>query len=138
MEVDVSKKAITWWFLGAILAVVAGVFVGIGAIVAALASGAIEFGGSEVVTVNDAFASMLLWLLFASVLFVAGGIAALVSWIGALLNTVQLEDKTWFVVLLVLGLFSFGWLATAAYVIAGPDGAEPRVAYAGGTAAPTG
>jgi hypothetical protein len=133
----VSKKAITWWFLGAILAVVAGVFVGIAAIVAALASGAVEFGGSEAVTVNDAFAAMLLWLLFASVLFVAAGIAALVSWIGALLNTVQLEDKTWFVVLLVLGLFSFGWLATAAFVIAGPDALEQTPTYPGGATAPT-
>jgi hypothetical protein len=137
LEVEVSKKAVTWWFLGAILAVVAGVFVGIGAIVAALASGAVEFGGSEVVTVNDAFASMLLWLLFASMLFIAGGIAALVSWIGALLNTLQLEDKTWFIVLLVLGLFSFGWLATAAYVIAGPDGLEHTPTYPGGATAPT-
>jgi hypothetical protein len=136
--VDVSKKAVTWWFLGAILAVVAGVFVGVGAIVAALASGAVEFGGPDVVLVDDAFASTLLWLVFASVLFIAGGIAALVAWIGALLNTVQLEDKTWFVVLLVLGLFSFGWLATAAYVIAGPDGSERAEAYPGGATAQTG
>jgi len=49
-----------------------------------------------------------------------------VSWIGALLNTIQLEDKTWFVLLLVLGLFSFGFVAMIAYVIAGPDGADPR------------
>jgi hypothetical protein len=50
-----------------------------------------------------------------------------VAWIGALLNTAQLDDKTWFVVLLLLGLFSFGLLAMIAYVIAGPDGAVRRV-----------
>ena len=38
------------------------------------------------------------------------------------INTAELEDKTWFVVLLVLGLFSFGFVAMLAYVIAGPDG----------------
>ncbi len=56
-------------------------------------------------------------------LIVAGGmIAALAAWIGALLNTARLDDKTWFVLLLVLGLFSFGWVALVAYVIAGRDG----------------
>ena len=59
-----------------------------------------------------------------------GIIAGIVAWIGALLNTVQLPDKTWFVLLLVLGLLSFGFFAMVAYVIAGPDSAqqEPRPA----------
>jgi hypothetical protein len=134
----VSKKSVTWLFLGAILAVVAGVFIGVAAIVGALVSGTVVFGGSEVVTVNDAFAATLLWLLLATVLFTAGGIAALVAWIGALFNTFQLEDKTWFIVLLVLGLFSFGWIATAAYIIAGPDGLTAEPTYPHGAAAPTG
>ena len=54
---------------------------------------------------------------------VGGFIGGLVSWIGALLNTAALDDKTWFIVLLVLGLFSFGLIAMIAYVIGGPDGA---------------
>jgi hypothetical protein len=41
-----------------------------------------------------------------------------------LLNTSQLESKTWFLVLLLLGIFSFGVIAMLAYVIAGPDGAS--------------
>jgi hypothetical protein len=53
---------------------------------------------------------------------IGGAIGGLVSWIGALLNTAQLEDKTWFIILLVLGLLSFGLFAMIAYVIAGPDG----------------
>jgi hypothetical protein len=48
-----------------------------------------------------------------------------------LLNTAELTDKTWFIILLVLGLFSFGLVAMIAYVIAGPDGhrspATPQV-----------
>ena len=32
------------------------------------------------------------------------------------------KDKTWFVLLLVLGILSFGLVAMIAYVIAGPDG----------------
>jgi hypothetical protein len=133
-----SKTTVSWVFLGAILAVVAGVFIGVAAIVGALVSGAVEFGGPEVVTVTDAFASSLLWLLLASVLMTVGGIAAVVAWVGALFNTFQLEDRTWFIVLLVLGLFSFGWIATAAYVIAGPDAMKGEPAYPQGATAPTG
>ena len=47
------------------------------------------------------------------------------SWIGALLNTSQLESKTWFAVLLLTGIFNFGFIAMLAYVIAGPDGSAP-------------
>jgi hypothetical protein len=70
---------------------------------------------------GDGIVGTLVWLIVASLAVAAGTLAAIASWIGALLNTVQLEDKTWFVVLLVLGLFSFGWVAMAAYVFAGPD-----------------
>ncbi len=35
-----------------------------------------------------------------------GLISGLVSWIGALLNTRQLESKTWSAVLLLLGIFN--------------------------------
>jgi hypothetical protein len=58
---------------------------------------------------------------------IAGGIVQLAAWIGALVNTNLLQDKTWFIVLLVGGLLglSFGLLgfaAMVAYLVAGPDG----------------
>jgi len=49
-------------------------------------------------------------------------IGGLISWIGALLNTAQLDSKAWFLALLLLGIFNFGFIAMIAYVIAGPDG----------------
>jgi hypothetical protein len=49
-----------------------------------------------------------------------------VAWIGAVLNTAQLPDKTWFVVLLVVGLLGLVFIATVAYVIAGPDALNPK------------
>ena len=117
-----SKTIVTRLFLGACVAVVAGFLVGFVAVVAALAGGAVTVGGPDVVRVNGtAFAGRLVWLVIASLGIAAGWLAALASWIGALFNTVQLDDKTWFVVLLILGLFSFGWVAMVAYVIAGPD-----------------
>jgi hypothetical protein len=62
-----------------------------------------------------------------------------VAWIGAVLNTANLSDKTWFVVLLVVGLLGFAFIATIAYVIAGPDGLKakeaPALPQAGGAGA---
>ena len=72
-------------------------------------------------------ASPIAWLsagfaVVGSLAIVGGLIAGLVSWIGALLNTWQLESKAWFIGLLLLGIFNFGFFAMVAYVIAGPDG----------------
>lgn len=127
-----SKPTVTRLFIGAVLVVVVGLLVAFAAIVAALAGGAITLGGSAVVNVNgDAFAGVLVWLAIALLAIAAGSLAAIASWIGALLNTFQLEDKTWFVVLLVLGVFSLGWVAMAAYVFAGPDAMSPGMGRSG-------
>jgi hypothetical protein len=59
---------------------------------------------------------------------VGGAIGQFVAWIGAVLNTSRLDDKTWFVLLLVLGLLSFGFVPMLVYVLVGPDatGSESR------------
>ena len=60
---------------------------------------------------------------FLGALTAAGGvIAGFIAWIGAVLNTWQLESKAWFVALLLLGIFNFGFFAMIAYLIVGPDG----------------
>ena len=67
----------------------------------------------------------------------AGGvIAGFIAWIGAVLNTWQLESKAWFVALVLTGIFNFGFIAMVIYVIAGPDGkaalpAQPAPAAVG-------
>ena len=93
---------------------------------AALAGGVFEIGGSNYVEVNGGpFAWTLVGLVVVGLLAIsAGAVANVVSWIGALLNTLQLEDKTWFASLLVLGMVSLGTAAMVAYVLAGPDGTE--------------
>jgi hypothetical protein len=121
-----SKATVTRLFAAAVVAVVVGFVIGLIAVIAALAGGAVTIGGPDFVRVDaEAFAGTIAWLAIASVLVTAGGVTGLVSWLGALLNTAQLDDKTWVVVLLVLGLFSFGWIAMIAYIIAGPDGSRP-------------
>jgi hypothetical protein len=121
-----TKALVTRLFVGGIAAVIAGIFLVLAAVLGAFASNVFEMNGSDVVGIrSDGSAWALLGLMIVGIVGVIGGaIAGLVSWIGALLNTVQLEDKTWFVLLLVLGLLSFGLVAMIAYVIAGPDGAR--------------
>jgi hypothetical protein len=118
-----SKRAVTWLFGSGVLAIVAGTVLELAAIWTALAGGVVVFGGQEVIQVNGGpLGWTVVGLIIAGALAIVGGtICGLIAWIGALLNTVQLQDKTWFALLLVLGLFSFGWIAMLAYVIAGPD-----------------
>jgi hypothetical protein len=61
-------------------------------------------------------------VLLAMLILLLAAVAQFVAWIAAVLNTASLPDKTWFVVLLVVGLFGLFFIATVAYVIAGPDG----------------
>jgi H+/Cl- antiporter ClcA len=56
-----------------------------------------------------------------------GALGQFVAWVGALVNTAQLQDKVWFLVLLLLGLVGLGFVPMLVYVLAGPD-ATARVA----------
>lgn len=108
-----SKSTITRLFVAAIVALVAGLALVLAGVWAA-------FGSNIALTVVLVAGGSLAML--------AGVIAAVVSWIGALLNTAKLEDKTWFASLVVLTLFGLAVPAMVAYVVAGPDGARPAPA----------
>jgi len=126
-----SKATVTRLFIGSAIAGIAGAILAIAAVGIAIANDVFVMSGPDIVGVRG---STLAWSMLG--LGIVGGLAiagamigGLVSWIGALLNTSQLESKTWFLVLLLLGIFSFGLIAMIAYVIAGPDGtseAAPR------------
>ena len=84
--IRMSKKNVTRLFVGAIVAVGAGLVLGFAALWAALASDAIDFGGSDVVDVNGGSGAWTaLGLVVVGSLAILGGtVAAVVSWIGAL------------------------------------------------------
>jgi hypothetical protein len=126
-RMHMSKSLVTRLFVGGLVAVVAGVVAATFFVFWAFASGGFVITGHEVVGLNGTgFTWTLIGLIVASGFVILGGvIAGIVAWIGALLNTVQLADKAWFVLLLVLGLLSFGFFAMIAYVLAGPDGTQP-------------
>lgn len=131
--IRMSKKNITRLFVAAVVAVGAGLVLGFAALGTALATDAIDFGGSYVIDVNGGSGAWIaLGLVIVGSLVILGGtVAAAVSWLGALLNTWHLEDKMWFWSLLALGLLGFGVVAMIAYVVAGPDGTKQTVARPG-------
>lgn len=119
-----SKSTVTRLFVGGIVAVVAGLLLAAAAVLIAYFSGAFILSGPDVIGIQPTPGAWMFVVLglVGVVGLVGGAISGLVAWIGALLNTSQLEDKTWFILLLVLGLFSFGFVAMIAYVIVGPEG----------------
>jgi hypothetical protein len=118
------KTTVTRFFIGGALAVIGGAILAVAAVWIAIANDVFVMNGPDIVDLRgSALAWPLLGLgLLGGVAIMAGLIAGFVSWIGALLNTSQLESKAWFVALLLLGVFSLGVIAMIAYVIAGPDG----------------
>jgi hypothetical protein len=120
-----SKSTVTRLFVGSLLAIAGGLMLGFIAVLLGYSNGAFVMNGPDVVRVQStAIAWTVAVLVVIGILAIVGGvIGQFVAWIGAVLETAQLEDKTWFLVLLLLGVLSFGFVAMLAYVIAGPDGA---------------
>jgi hypothetical protein len=119
-----SKATVTRLFIGSLIAFGAGAVVAVFAIALAVANDVFVMDGNNIAAIQGgALGWALIGLAILGFLAVAGGvITGFVAWIGAVLNTWQLENKGWFVGLLLLGIFNFGFIAMIAYVIAGPDG----------------
>lgn len=124
--IQTSKHTITRVFVGSLLAIGGGLVLSVLAGILAFASGNLVYNGPDIVGVQEtAFGwSMITVAALGGLVMIAGALGQFVAWIGAVLNTAMLEDKAWFVILLILGLLSFGFIAMFAYVIAGPDGIE--------------
>lgn len=92
--------------------------------------------GYDFVPTQDAFFWTMVGIIVSGFfLACAGAIVQLVAWIGALVNSYQLQDKLWFVLTLILGLIGFGLVMMIVYLIAAPDGYEEKEKMAG-TGAP--
>jgi hypothetical protein len=93
----------------------------------ALANGSLVRDGPDVTGIQEnAFGWVMVGLAgVAALVMIAAAVTQFVAWVGAVINTAGLQDKTWFVILLVTGLLSFGFIAMIIYLIAGP-GDPPR------------
>jgi hypothetical protein len=123
----VDKHLVTRLFVGSLVAIAGGlVLLGVtGGL--AWANGAFVMDGPDVVGVRSTPGGWLLITLAAlgALILIGAAIVQFVAWIGAVINASQLPDKTWFVVLLVTGLLSFGLIGMIIYLIAAPDSQRP-------------
>ena len=142
------------WIGGLVVQAVGLLMIGLGVILMLAYGGtftqAASGNGYDFVPSYGGFFSATIVLIVAGAFGTAiGGIVGLVAWIGALVNTYQIPDKTWFAVVLAGGVFGFafaliGFAAMVAYVIAGPDGMAfrqpqaPPQAYRPSALTPTG
>src|SRR5262245_15309489 len=134
-----SKSTVTRLFVGSLIAIVVGIALAVVGVSLAFAAGAFVMSGSDFAAVEPTrfTVAAILLMVFGGLGIAGGAIGQFVAWIGAVVNTSRLEDKTWFILLLVLGLLSFGFIAMLVYVLAGPDGAtstQEGRAYSGTTA----
>jgi hypothetical protein len=118
-----KKSTVIKLFLGSFAAVACGLILGFVAVWAAKANGVFVMDATNVTGIDS---TPFAWTMIG--LAVLGGLAMMgsavgqfIAWIGALFNTIQLANKAWFIVLLLTGLFSFGFVAMIAYLVAGPD-----------------
>jgi hypothetical protein len=118
-----TKSTVTKIFIGSLFAIAGGVVLLIAGLLFAYANDAFIMRGPDVVGIHSsAFTWSMAGLAIVGVLAViGGGLGQFVAWIGALLNTARSDDKSWFIVLLVLGLLSFGFVPMVVYLVAGPD-----------------
>jgi hypothetical protein len=141
--IQVTKSAITKTWISGLVVFAAGVVAAIVGVVLMLAYGGTftQVAGNPnsydfVPRLDGFFWSTVTVICIGGVIAVIGGIVQLAAWIGALVNSYLLPEKTWFAILLVggiLGLFFglVGFAAMVAYVIGAPDGTpykQPRVA----------
>jgi hypothetical protein len=120
--VTVSRRTIAKTFGASLVAMVAALVLLAVAGGLAYANGSFVMDGPDVVGVRSTpFGWVMIGLAALAVLTLMGAaVAQFVAWVGAVVHTAQLADKTWFIVLLVLGMFSFGFIAMVIYLLAGP------------------
>ena len=118
---DMGRSLLVKLFFGSLIGFVAGAVVLVVAGAIAIGNDVFVMTGPDVVGLNS---GPLTWtviglMALASLIMILATVTQVVAWIGAVLDTANRPDKTWFVVLLALGLLGFGFVATLIYVIAG-------------------
>jgi hypothetical protein len=144
-----TKSTVTKLWIAGLIVVVAGLLVGgisTGLMLAFgghFVSAANGNGNDFVPTLDGFFWTMVTLMIVGFSAAAVGGVLQLAAWVGALVNTYQFVDKTWFVVLLVggfigLGVTLVGYAVMIAYFVAGPDIPEAQPSQVPTQVAPPG
>jgi hypothetical protein len=120
-----SRSVIAKLFYGSLIAFVAAILVIVVAAAILLSSSSLVMDGPDVVGVRSPYgwpvAVFAVFAVLAAFVIIGASVAQFVAWIGMLLESAPLENKTWFVVLLVAGLLGFGLITMLVYLLAAPD-----------------
>ncbi len=128
-----TKSTITRTWIGGLVAFAAGILLAIVGVFLMLAYGGTftEIAGSSnynfTPNMNGFFWTAVGVIVAGGLVALTGSIVQLVAWVGALVNSYMLADKTWFLIVLLGGLLSIafapvGFAVMVAYVIMAPDG----------------
>lgn len=123
-----TKGIITRTWIWGIIGMVAGLVVAGVATAIMLAYGGTYVsarsgnGYDFVPTPGGTFWSTVVLICVGGLIALSGIIAQFVAWVGALVNSYQLQDKMWFLLTLLLGLIGFGLVVMIVYLIAAPEG----------------
>jgi hypothetical protein len=132
-----TKRAITiWWLIGTGILIVGGLLALFSSLALVSHIGTLTDNYQPGITfVPDGyFWTLISFIILGGIAILGGIVVQFVAWIGAVINTNRLVDKTWFNVLLWLGivgivlgpLFGLGalvwWGLMIAYLVGGPDG----------------
>jgi hypothetical protein len=136
--VIMAKATIGRLFWGSLIAFAGALVLLVAAGGLALANGSLVKDGPDVTGIRETpFGWVMVGLAAVAILvMLATAVTQFVAWVGAVINTAQLKDKTWFIILLVTGLLSFGFIAMIIYLTAGPDGSPPHPATTAARDAP--
>ena len=132
-----TKRTITnFWLIGISVMIVGGLLALFTALALASHIGAFAANYQYSTYVPDStFWVLVSFIILGGIAVLGGSIVPLVAWIGALINTNRLMDKTWYNVLLWCGLGGIvlslltglvgaliGWVLMIVYLVGGPDG----------------
>jgi len=134
-----TKSTITKSWIGGLAVFAAGIIVAVVGVFLMLAYGGTftQVPGNSnydfTPTLTGFFWTTIGLMVAGGVIALIGGLVQLVAWVGAMINSYALPEKTWFLVLLLGGLLSFvfapiGFAVMVAYVVAAPDGTPYRQA----------
>ena len=127
-----AKTTIARLFWGSLIAFAGALILLAAAGGLALANGSLVRDGPDVTGIREnAFGWVMAGLAaVAALVMIAAAVTQFIAWVCAVINTAGLKDKTWFIILLVTGLLSFGFIAMIIYLVAGPGDPPPVSAMA--------
>ena len=132
-----TKRTITiLWLIGVGVMIVGGLLALFSSLALASHIGAFtaNFQPNNNYVPDSTFWALVSFIVLGGIAVLGGIVVQLVAWIGAVINTNRLVDKTWFNVLLWCGIGGIvlslltglgtlvGWVLMIVYLVGGPDG----------------